>query len=111
VEGKVTLNNQPLANATVTLSPVQATAPGPFVGVTGNDGQYAVGPVGDNGDGAAAGEYFLMITTVEQPAGGMEDSPLPTQKEVVPIEFRNGTKRFQVPEGGTTEANFELKSR
>jgi hypothetical protein len=111
VEGNVTLNNEPLANATVTLSPVQATAPGPFVGVTNSNGRYALGPVGNDGAGAASGEYFLIITTVKQPAGGMEDSPLPTQKEIVPSEYRNGTKRFNVPEGGTNQANFDLKSR
>jgi hypothetical protein len=107
----VTLNNQPLADATVTLSPVKATAAGPFVGITGSDGRFALGPVGDHGAGATPGEYFLMITTVKPPAGGMEDSPLPTQKEVVPMEFRNGTKRHQVPEDGSKEANFAMSTR
>ena len=111
VEGKVTLDGKPLANAAVTFSPTKAQGPGPFVDETDGEGRFVLGSVGSEGSGAVAGEYMVMITTVKQAPGGMEDSPAPTQKEIVPAAFRDGSKRFTVPEGGVKDANFDMKSK
>lgn len=111
VEGKVSLNGKPLAGATVTLSQSRPGAPGPFLGETDADGNFRLGSVNEAGAGAAAGDYIVVITTVKQAPGGMEDSPVPTQKEVVPAPFRDGSTRFTVPQGGTQDANFDMKSK
>jgi hypothetical protein len=110
VAGTVTLDGRPLSAASVVLSPVRATSPGPFCGKTDAQGRFQLGPTDNAGTGAAAGEYFVIITTVEPPPGGSELSPPPQEKEIVPDEYRSGTKRFQVPAGGTREANFAMTS-
>src|SRR5262245_38479634 len=69
VEGPVTLDAQPVADASVVLSPVRATGPGPFRGKTDAQGRYSLGPLDQAKGGAAAGEYFVIITTVEPPPG------------------------------------------
>jgi hypothetical protein len=111
VEGRVTLNGQPLANATVVLSPSRGTDPGPFTGKTDADGRFALGAADNERGGAAPGEYMLMIATVMTDPNADEMTPPPTQKEVVPARWRNGTERYTVPAGGTKEANFEMTSR
>jgi hypothetical protein len=107
VEGRVSLNGQPLANASVMLSPTTASGPGPFVGTTDAEGKFVLGPAGKEGGGAAPGEYTVLITTVKSEP--REDAPLPTQREVVPAGWRNGSERFTIPAEGTKEANFEMK--
>jgi hypothetical protein len=107
VEGKVTLNNKPLADATVLLSPTQANGPGPFMGVTDQEGRYAIGPVDRAGAGAAADTYQLMITTAK-PDPNNPDGP-PLKKELVPPKYRDGSERFSVPEEGTDAANFDIQ--
>ena len=52
--GKVTLNNKPLADASVVFSPARGNGPGPFVATTNTEGRFALGPVGKPGGGAAA---------------------------------------------------------
>lgn len=109
VEGTITLDGKPLASANIVLAQLRATDPGPFVGKTDAQGKFAIGTAESPASGAVVGEYRLMITTVV--GGSMEDSPLPTQKEVVPPAYRDGSQKFTVPTDGTTEANFELRSR
>jgi hypothetical protein len=111
VEGKVTLNGQALSGATVMFSQTRATAPGPFVGETDAQGQYTLTTPDKSKNGAVPGEYTIIITTVKQAAGGMEDTPVPTQKEVVPTAFRDGSTRYTVPEGGAKDANFDMKGK
>jgi hypothetical protein len=110
VEGKVTLDGQPLANATVMFSPLKATGPGPFAGTTDAEGRFAMRNPADDRSGAAVGEYMVFITTVKSDPSGMEGAPPPAQKEVVPDDWRNGSQRYRVPEGGTMDASFDLKS-
>jgi hypothetical protein len=110
VEGAVTLDGKPLADAAIAFSPAKATAPGPYMATTDAQGHYALGFHDDPGGGAAPGEYTVIITTVK-PTGGMEDSPAPTEKEVVPPIYRDGRTRFTVPPEGTTTANFDISSK
>jgi hypothetical protein len=110
VEGRVTLDGQPLANATVMLSPLRATDPGPFAGTTDAEGRFAMRSPADDRSGAAVGEYMVFITTVKSDPSGMEGAPPPAQKEVVPDDWRNGSQRYSVPEGGTIDASFDLRS-
>jgi hypothetical protein len=109
VEGAIMLDGQPLADANVVLAPLRATDPGPFVGKTDPQGKFTLGTADDPASGAVAGEYRLMVTTVV--GGTMEDSALPTQKEVVPPHYRDGSQKFTVPTAGTTAANLDLRSR
>ena len=111
VEGKVTLNGQPLSGASVVFSQTRPTSPGPYIGQTDSQGNFKLGLANSTESGAAPGEYLVVITTVKQDPGAMEDSPVPTQKEVVPAAYRDGSTRTTVPEGGKKSVNFDMKSR
>ena len=108
VEGTVKLNDKPLADATVVFSPSRANGPGPFVGKTDSAGHFSLGPVDKERAGVAPATYMVLITTVK-PDPKNPDAP-PLQKEMVPTAFNDGSKRFDVPSGGTKEANFDIKS-
>jgi hypothetical protein len=113
VEGKVTLDGAPLPGAWVTLVPKAPIAAkdkklqGPFVGGANDQGYFALGPVGEPGKGAPAGAYTLAITSKHSTAG---DESAPPAVERVPRPYSVGVD-FEVPDGGTTDANFDLKSK
>lgn len=115
VEGAVTLDGKPLAEATVVLSPTKATDPGPFSGTTNAEGKFSLSP-SDRADesGAMPGEYQIFISTLKvEPSEVADDTAVPKvlAPELVPEEYRQGNMRFEVPAGGTTAAIFELGSR
>ncbi len=111
VEGKVTLDGKPLSGASVVFAKTRVTSPGPFVAETDADGRYKLGPVGSPGTGAAPGEYLIQITTVKVEVPEGAPTPPNTPREIVPIAYRDGSTRYTVPEGGKTDANFDIKSR
>ncbi len=111
VEGIVTLDGNPVADASVVLGPMRATDPGPFTGSTDAQGKYSLGTADDPGGGAAPGEYFVNITTVKPIPGADESTPPPTQKEIIPMAYRDGSQRIVIPAGGTSAANFDISSR
>jgi hypothetical protein len=109
VSGRVTLNNQPLAGATVTFQPVRAVegaepvGPG-SVGRTNAEGRYELRLIEPDRPGAVMGRHVVTITTAE---AGTDDGQLPTGEQVPPA-WRNGSRTFVVPAGGTQSADFEL---
>lgn len=107
-EGKVTLDNKPLANATVMFTPTKANGPGPFVGTTDNEGRFALQQAETSRPGAVPGEYCVLIATVKSDPNSEATQQ---KKEVVPNEYRSGAKRYEVPSDGTKEANFDMRSR
>jgi hypothetical protein len=111
LEGKVTLDGKPLAGATVSFLPTRGGGPGPFVAETDDSGAFALGTVERPRQGAEPGEYFVYIITVKSDPTLMENAPPPTKKEIVPMAFRDGSKRYTVPEGGTKSADFTMSSR
>jgi hypothetical protein len=108
VEGKVTLDKKPLANATVMFAPTKANGPGPFVGTTDDQGKFKLGLLESSRAGAAVGEYSVIIATVKSDPN---ENSIQATKEIVPAEYRNGSKKYPVPPGGTKEANFDMTSR
>jgi hypothetical protein len=107
VEGIVKLNNKPLADATVLFSPARASDPGPFIGTTDNEGRFSLTSPDKKVTGAAPGNYMVMITMVRFDPNAPDGPPL--RKESVPVAFTNGSQRFEVPPGGTKDANFDIK--
>jgi hypothetical protein len=108
VEGKVQLNNKPLAEATVLFSPTRANGAGPFAGTTDREGRFVLGPVGNEKAGAAPGTYIVMITTAK-PDPNAPDGP-PLQKELVPAAFNDGSKRYEISASGDKEVIFDIKA-
>lgn len=107
VAGVVTLNDKPLPDAVIMFAPVRGNGPGPFVGKTDSDGHFALGTRDRPGAGAASGEYSVFIATVMSDPN--EDSQTSTRTEVVPSDYRNGSKKYSVPEGGTKTLKFAMK--
>jgi hypothetical protein len=110
VEGVITLDGKPLAGATISLEQPQAPIKERiYIGETDDAGRYVIQTADRSSSGAPAGTYRVRIASVKVPADANELTPLP--KERVPAMYRNGSQSLDVPEGGTTEANFEIKTR
>ena len=73
VRGKVTLDGSPLPGATVMFSPVD-TKTGPVATARTNDaGEYQLTTY-EGGDGAAAGDYIVLVTKSDAGSGGGPES-------------------------------------
>jgi predicted small lipoprotein YifL len=115
VEGVVTLDGAPLSDAAVSLTPLKATDPGPYMATTDAAGHYTIGTSEDPGGGAAPGEYFLNMSTLkteaQTDAANMDMAAKVIRPETVPLAYRNSSTTFTVPPEGSTTANFDLKSK
>jgi hypothetical protein len=120
VSGKVTMDGKPLPDVIVTFAPMgtkKNMSPGPTAAaLTDADGWYALEL--DNGEpGAVVGRCRVYINTplAERSNGGEEpDSPGPFRRmarERIPAKYSRHTELiFDVPAGGTDQANFDLRS-
>jgi hypothetical protein len=117
VSGRVTLNGEPLANAFVTFNPIPKAASiegGPTaVGMTDQDGRFSL-RVSLDQNGALVGKHRVAITVVNAQAGntdarvGRKGRPLTS---AIPSRYNDQSDlTFEVPSGGTDQANFELQS-
>ena len=117
VSGTVTLDGQPLAEATVMFLPVEGKTvnPGPpSVAVTAADGTYRL-KTSDDDPGAVAGKHMVRIFTrrTEQADAGSDN---PNVREIAPERVperynRNSELTFEVPAEGTDAADFQLTSK
>jgi hypothetical protein len=107
VSGRVTLDDAPLANANVVFEPVSSEKnPGPAsIGTTDAQGNYSLQLMQGQNLGARVGKHKVSIVAYE---GGSE---MGFRKLLVPERYNSKTiLTFEVPEEGTTTANFALKS-
>ncbi len=116
VSGVVTLDGAPVAQAEVVFQPVGGEdnpTPGPSsMSRADAEGRYQLTTI-RNEPGAVVGKHRIVITTPRPPQAGDSDSGFtaPVHKEVIPARYNNDTQlTFEVPAGGTNEANFELTS-
>src|SRR5262249_19326936 len=117
VSGTVTLNGKPLAHATVVFQPESAGKnPGPgSSGTTDEKGRYTLRVMTTKAPGALVGKHKVSITADEGDREGESSAPSSTNKVIrkalVPPEYNVQTKlTFDVPAGGSTSADFDLKS-
>jgi prepilin-type N-terminal cleavage/methylation domain-containing protein len=122
VSGKVTMDGKPLPKVVVTFAPVgtkENRNVGPTASaVTDAEGRYAL-KLDAGKPGAVVGKCRVYITTRlddRAKSGGDEpDAPGPfrrTAKEKIPAKHSRQTELiFDVPAGGTGQANFDLRSR
>jgi hypothetical protein len=110
VGGKVTLDGQPLAEATVILvaneGPLDERT---FTGETDSEGHYSIKQAVSGASGVPPGVYTVKITSVKVPPDADELTPLP--KERVPKEFLDGSQTLEVPAEGLTNQDFALVAR
>jgi hypothetical protein len=123
VSGRVTLDNKPLAKASITFIPMatkENMAPGPTAhALNDDDGRYTLG-IDKDTNGAVVHRCRIYITTLYlgavMPIDNDKDGGPPVlvkrPKDKVPERYNARTELiFDVPAGGTDQANFELKSR
>ena len=109
VSGRVLLEGEPLANATVIFQPRMeedkrsSAAPG-SVGRTDADGRYELRLIAPDLPGALIGKHSVRITTATATA---DDSKLPSG-ERVPLAWRDGSHTFVVPPAGSDAADFVI---
>ncbi|HEX5272747.1 MAG TPA: hypothetical protein VFW33_19755 [Gemmataceae bacterium] len=118
VSGKVTLDGQPLAGATVSLQPIapegSAEAGPGSAGKTNEKGEYTL--TGDKGQkGALVGKHRVVITCLRQQAGDGDARPPRggwPLADKVPARYNSSShETFEVPAGGTDKADFNLSSK
>ena len=111
VSGRITLNGNPLANASVTFAPIGSKdkqEPGPSsAAITDSDGRYSLRLIGQEGRGAMIGKHKVRIALQEELD---TTNDVPVKLKQLPLQFNGETKlEFDVPAGGTEAANFDLK--
>ena len=110
VAGKVTLDGRPLADATVHFQPFapdKGSTLREAFGKTGPDGRYELKAIGAGG-GAAVGKNRVRISLLTPPRKGEPQDGLVDR---IPDKYKAGDGiAFDVPAGGTADANFDLES-
>jgi hypothetical protein len=113
VSGRVTLDNKPLANATLQFVPVSGSSDTPYqvssVGTTGEDGRYTLALNTDAGaKGAVVGKYKVIIT-IGAPHGAETKHTFHKQ---LPDRYNRKTElECEIPSQGRDDADFKLNSR
>jgi hypothetical protein len=113
VSGRVTLNNKPLADATVSFQPVAAGTATPGTGsaaITDKDGRFTLEVVGTKVKGAVVGMHKVRIDLPREPENDPTDDR-PKKIKHLPAKYsgKDTKLEFDVPAGGSDAANFDLK--
>jgi hypothetical protein len=113
VSGKVTLNGEPLAGATVSFEPVAEPGTSPLptssLGKTDQSGAFTLRATsGENG--ALVGKHRVVIMLSDEQTDRDERRHGGREGEKPPRKFKADKDTFDVPPGGTSEAVFKLTS-
>jgi hypothetical protein len=112
VSGVVTLNGKPLANALVSFQPIagQGTSPGVgSYGTTDAAGKYSLRTADTDAPGAVVGNHLVVIN-LKVESDDRDPRTRPPAK-TLPAKYNIQSElQFKVELGGTTAANFDLKS-
>jgi hypothetical protein len=108
VEGKITMDGKPLANAAVMFIPENGR---PAVARTDDEGRYVLNFT-EGRVGAIPGKNRVSVTTLRD-AGEKEDgTPVPGSPETVPLKYNAESKlEFDVKPGEKNVANFDLTTK
>jgi hypothetical protein len=120
VSGVVSLDGKPYGKAAVSFQPVgTAENPNPGRGssaYTDESGRFVL--ISDEHDGAVVGKHLVRITTrskelVGEPGVGSPDgAPVDRRVEPIPPAWNmESEKQFEVPPGGTDQANFDISTK
>ena len=116
VSGVVTVDGKPLENLAVSFTPVSGESePGPgSSGTTHAQGRFVLKTIGDKpANGAVVGKHRVTLF-MQTPSGGAdlsyeEQVQLAAEaNKILPPKARDSSLTFDVPAGGTSEANFDF---
>jgi hypothetical protein len=113
VSGSVTLDGKPLAGALVSFQPVasQGTVAGiGSYGTTDAAGKYSLRTTDTDSTGAVLGNHRVEIN-LKVESDDRDPRSRPPAKTLPTKYNRNTELQFKVEPGGTTAANFDLKSQ
>ena len=119
VSGRVTLDGQPLAGAHVSFQPLAsggsagASAGSGSYGITGADGTYTLRLADGDRPGAVVGQHRVEINIRNDSDDDTDrHSRPPPQSKRLPARYNlQSDLTFEVPPGGKSDANFDLKSK
>ena len=109
VSGRVTQSGKPVEGAVVTFQPAGSrNAPAPeaagSVGRTDAEGRYWLRMISPDKPGAAVGEHAVTISLPPS-----ETKAKSAKSPSLSKAWQDGSKRFTVPAGGTSAADFDIK--
>ena len=112
VSGRITVDGDPLEECRIRFQPVSSSdsinpGPGAFA-VTDQDGRFTLRTINPVQPGAVVGKHRVWLTTVTEADASSELGLITAEK--VPARYHNGQLDFEVPSGGTDQANFDLTS-
>jgi hypothetical protein len=108
VSGRVTMDGEPLANATVSF--VHSEGPSSF-GRTDADGRYTLETVADGEGGALVGTHVVRINVSDGGDAESDELVTPPEAALIPAHYNTESDlTFDVSSGGSNEANFGLTS-
>ena len=120
VSGVVKVDGKPYGKAAVSFQP-KGTQDNPNPGrgssaYTDENGRFVL--FSDENEGAVVGKHLVRITTranelkYEEGVGSADDARVIRPAEPIPPEWNaESQKEFEVPPGGTDQANFDIESR
>lgn len=107
VEGTVTMDGKPLANASIVFSPESGRPAGAR---TDAQGHYELNFTAGR-RGAIPGMNRIRISTSADPSETPDGQPIPAQRETVPARYNSATElEFNVEPNKKNVANFDLTS-
>jgi hypothetical protein len=111
------LDGKPYSKGAISFQPIgDKDNPNPGRGssaFTDENGRFVLQSEGTH-DGAIVGKHLVRISTRPDVLASSEPSPDgagPGRADPIPLEWRVPGKEFTVPEGGTDQANFDIKTK
>lgn len=115
VSGKIVVDGVPAQDIRVVFQSAAntATVPPVAIGMTDQDGEYSLKLAESNKKGVVPGPYVVFLAwqdpeADENPVEGVTEEHVSPYK--LPPRANSGELRFDVPDKGTSEANFEFDS-
>lgn len=115
VSGQITVDGKPMAGVSVSFQPIAESSSNPGPGSTGKTdelGRYVLQVVGkEPRPGAVVGKHRVSVSLL---GGKIIKNGKITKKRKQKIDAIYNSKSelvFEVPPGGTTEANFEVTEK
>ena len=114
VSGRVVIDGKPGAGVHIEFMPMGSEKnnnPGPgSIGMTDADGRFVMKVIYPAGNGAVVGRHKVQIHLRE--AALDDETPTAKRPRQLPAKYNSATTLvFEVPPGGTDQANFDVTTR